>query len=657
MNCRSPITFLVTLLFMSLSTVHADEAKPFLHPLFTDNMVLQRGFADPVWGWTTPGTAVTVRVAGKGAKGITGADGKWTVKLPPLPAGGPYTLTVTGPQTVTLNNVLVGDVWLCSGQSNMSYQMASSLNGPAEVAAADQPQIHLFQVPQALGFAPLNLVSSQWQACTPQTAAGFTAVGYFFGRDLQQNLHVPIGLIHASWGGTPIEAWTSAEATRTLPTLQPALANFQKIALAEKGGTTFDQLMDAWYARHAPDPAPGQSWADPALDTSGWKTMNLPAWWVNTGIPIFANESIWFRRDFTLPNAWAGKDLIIHLGNVIDRDTTYVNGTKVGGQYYRGQPRDYKVPTALLKPGRNVIAIRELGFDGNAGMIDDSAHEHMEPAGDTTAVPISLAGPWLYHIEPAAPVFDPVPMPIDGDANQVTSIYNGMIAPLEPFGVKGAIWYQGEANTGNGKLYQTQLPAMIQDWRGHWGEGDFPFFIVQLANINQIPAQPVNSGWAEVREAQLLTVERVPNTGLAVAIDIGDANNIHPNNKQEVGGRLALAAEAVAYGQKIEYSGPIYQSMKSEGSTIRLRFRHLGGGLLAKGGDKLTGFAIAGADGKFVWADAKIDGATVVVSSPTVAVPTMTRYGWADNPGCNLYNQTGLPAVPFRADMSTIAGK
>ena len=216
---------------------------------------------------------------------------------------------------------------------------------------------------------------------------------------------------------------------------------------------------------------------------------------------------------------------------------------------------------------------------------------------------------------------------------------------------------QGEANTGNGKLYQTQLPAMIQDWRGHWGEGDFPFFIVQLANINQIPAQPVNSGWAEVREAQLLTVERVPNTGLAVAIDIGDANNIHPNNKQEVGGRLALAAEAVAYGQKIEYSGPIYQSMKSEGSTIRLRFRHLGGGLLAKGGDKLTGFAIAGADGKFVWADAKIDGATVVVSSPTVAVPTMTRYGWADNLGCNLYNQTGLPAVPFRADMSTIAGK
>ena len=644
------IALLLAFAVLSPTIVWAEEALPFVHPLFSNNMVLQRGISDPIWGWTTPGATVTVRVTGKGAKAIAGADGKWMVKLPPLPVGGPYTLTVSGPQTVTLGNILVGDVWLCSGQSNMQFPVNAAINGAQEAAAGEQPQIRLFTVPDTIGFEPLRLVNGHWDSCTPQTVGGFSAVAYFFGRSLQQKLHVPIGLIHSSWGGTPIEAWTSAEATQTMPEFHSALAAFQKTAQAEKAGTTFDQIVEAWNARHDAPPAPGKTWADPDIDASAWKTMGQPNWWVNTGIPIFADETLWFRRSFDLPAAWAGKDLMLHLGDLVDRDTTYVNGTKVGGLYRRGLQRDYRVPAALLKPGQNIIAIRALSFSGNGGLVDDASHFHIEPANDPTPKPLSLAGPWLYRIAPQVPAGDPSPVPIDGDAGQVTSLYNGMIAPLLPVALKGVIWYQGEANAGNGRFYQTQLPTLIKDWRVRFGVGDFPFLIVQLANLGPPPAQPGESGWAELREAQQLTTERVPNTGLAVAIDIGDPNNIHPANKQEVGRRLALAAEAIAYGRKVAYSGPIYQSMKIEGSAIRLRFKHGDGGLVIKGGDKLQGFAIAGADRHFVWADAKVDGISIVVSSPTVPAPTMVRYAWADDPVCNLYNQAGLPASPFRTD-------
>ena len=651
-------TTCLALLVTLASVAHADDVKPFLHPLFTDNVVLQRGVPDPVWGWTAPGTLVTVRVAGKGAKAVAGADGKWLVRLPPLPVGGPYLLTVSGPQTVTLSNVLVGDVWLCAGQSNMDFGIGNTPTGAAEIAAADHPLIRLFTEGAPISATPRDVLSGQWAVCTPQTVSvghwnGFSAVAYVFGRDLQAAVHVPIGLIQIAWGGTRLETWMSAGAVGTIPEMRPALSAFQEIALEEKSGMTFDQIMEPWYEKHDPGSAPGKTWADPALDTSAWKTMTLPNVWNKAGVPELAqfNGTVWFRRGFDLPPAWAGKDLALHFGRVGERDTTYVNGRKVGEANWLWDGRNYTVPSALLKPGRNEITVRDLGLGGSNGFADPPASLHVEPAGDSAAVPLSLAGPWQYRVGAPLPSDDPAPPFIEVDTNQPTVVFNGSILPLMPFGIKGALWYQGESSVGVGKLYQTQLTALVKDWRGHWGEGDFPFLIVQLPNTGNTPAFPGDndSGWADIREAQLLTSERVPNAGLAVALGSGNGD-LHPPIKQDTGHRLALAAEALVYGQKIEYSGPLYQSMTVQGGTIRLRFTHLGGGLTAKGGDKLTGFAIAGADGKFAWADARIDGQAVVVSSPAVPAPTAVRYAWADNPIANLYNGAGLPASPFRTD-------
>lgn len=712
-----------------LTAARADEAKPFLHPLFTDNMVLQRGVPDAVWGWTTPGNAVNVALNGRTKRVIAGADGKWVARIGPFKAGGPYTLTVKGPQSVTLRNILVGDVWLCSGQSNMEFGVGNLVNAKEEIAHAGHPNIRLFTVARAVSPSPLALPVGQWQVCGPKTITagqwnGFSAVAYFFGRELEKDLHVPIGLIHSSWGGTPAEAWTSGEALAPLPDFAPVVTAMQQ---ARQDPNGFGKTTDAWYAKHDPGSAvggvAGKTWADPDLSTTDWKAIAEPVSFQQSGIPELAgtNDVVWLRREFDLPAAWAGKDLTLHLGPVDDRDTTYVNGTPVGGLNDYAAPRDYKVPAALLKPGRNVLAVRVLdtgGANDTGGLTGKAEALRVEAVGDATpAVP--LAGPWLVKVGAPIPADDPAPVVPGSDQNAPTTLYNGMVSPLVPFGLKGAIWYQGESNAGRGKQYQTLLPALIGDWRKRFGAGDFPFLVVQLANYDPDlvhHTQPGESGWAEVREAQLLTAQHVPKVGIAVTDDIGEAGDIHPKNKQDVGHRLALAAEAIAYDKPVEYGGPLYQSMTVEGDKVRLKFTHVGGGLVAKkldlgaalvksaeaaksapapiqaaktaeavgaakaikaveaasvtvksiakteekpsakaaekapekAAEKLLGFAVAGADGAFVWADARIDGDTVVVSSPTVPQPTDVRYAWADSPVCNLYNKAGLPASPFR---------
>ena len=650
---RPLISLLATIAILSVSPVRADDSKPFLHPLFTDNMVLQRGIADPVWGWTTPGRTVSVSLGGKTARAVAGADGKWTAKIGPFKAGGPYTLTVKGPETVTLSNILIGDVWICSGQSNMQFGIGIGNNAPAEIAAANYPNIRLFTVPNSIASEPKELLSGQWQACTPQTVSsggwgGFSAVGYYFGRDLQQAVHVPIGLIHTSWGGTPAEAWTSVEALATMPDFQPAVAKMQAAARARKAGLTYDQLAQQWYAKHDPGSAEGLGWADPALDVSAWKTMSLPQLFQSAGDPEIAgiNGIVWFRRTFDLPAGDAGKDAVLHL-LADDNDTTWINGTRIGATEGYNVARAYKFAAGLLKPTGNVIAVRVLDTGGMGGIWGDPTGLNLDFPGGAA---LPLTGTWAYKLGAALPANDPYPQPGGANPDLPTVLFNGMVNPLIPFGVKGAIWYQGESNAGNAKQYQTLLPTLIQDWRSRFGVGDFPFMIVQLANFQALQTQPEESGWAELREAQLMTTQRLPKTGLAVAIDIGDAGDIHPKNKQEVGRRLALSAEAIAYGLPVEYSGPQFTGMKAEGSSLRLTFSHVGGGLVAKGGGALQGFAIAGVDHQFVWADAKIDGDTIVVSAPSVPQPTAVRYAWATNPICNLYNKAGLPASPFRTD-------
>ncbi len=646
-------------LILSASGARADDAKPFLHPLFSDNMVLQRGLADPVWGWTTPGQAVTVRLIGKDgkaktAKAVAGADGHWTAHLPVLQAGpgGPYTLTVTAPgHSEKRGNILVGDVWICSGQSNMEFGLGMTDNSAAEIAAANHPNIRLFLTGHDIAVTPQATPSSgAWAVCTPETVKqggwnGFSAVGYFFGRDLQQKINVPIGLIETNWGGTPAEAWTSTAALRAkVPAFRPALDAQQM--LATPGG--FEAIKAAWYARNDKGSALGaQSWAAPALDAPNWPTMTLPQAWEGAGIPALANFDgvVWYRKEVTLTAEQAKAPLTLHLGPIDDRDTTYVNGAVVGTTDDHLVDRVYTVPAAALRAGRNVLAIRALDTGGIGGVNGTPEQMFLEMGTDK----IPLAGDWAYKIGGALPAGDPVPT-LGGDQNQPTVLYNGMVAPLVSYGIKGAIWYQGESNANSAAQaaqYRTLLPAMITDWRGRWGAGTFPFLIVQLANFGGNPDQPGQSNWAELREAQSLTATTLPKTGLAVAVDVGNPKDIHPTNKQEVGRRLALVAETVAYGLPGESSGPVFTDMKIGPGAIRLDFSHATGGLVAKGGP-LTGFAIAGSDGKFVSADAKIDGNGVVVSSPSVPNPTDVRYGWADSPVCNLYNGFGLPASPFR---------
>ena len=639
-------------------------AKPFLHSLFTDNMVLQRGVSAPVWGWAEPGAKISVSVAGKSASAITGADGKWMAKLPPLPVGGPYTLTVSGPQTVTLQNVLVGDVWICSGQSNMQMGIANVNNAKAEIADAENyPQIRLFTVPNVTAYRPAETVNGKWEVCTSQTVAangwgGFTAVGYFFGRELHKKLHIPIGLIHTSWGGTIAEAWTSGEALKTMADFAPAVKQIEAIDVS-KNGEDFGKQMTEWYAKNDPGSADGANWEKSESDASAWKTMPLPTAWESAGLPDY-DGVVWFRKEIMLPDSFAGKTAMLHLGPIDDSDTTWVNGVKVGSESVYNTERDYKIPAGILKPGKNVVAVRVLDTGGAGGLYGKPEQMNLAADGETA---LSLAGDWQYNASLPLNKATPVPMQTSNNPNVVTVLYNGMIAPLIPFSIKGAIWYQGESNAGRADQYQILLPTLIKDWRSRFGVGAFPFYIVQLANFMAQDAEPKNDPWPLLREAQTLTAQHVSNSGIALAIDIGEAGDIHPKNKQEVGRRLALDALAQTYGVKVEYSGPVYKSMKIEGSVVRLTFDHIGGGLTAESlgpivinhglqpeKAELKGFAIAGEDGKFVWADAKIEGKTVVVSSPQVSKPTAVRYAWANNPVCNLYNKDGLPAVPFRTD-------
>ncbi len=645
--------FLVaTFAMLVLPSTQADDAKPFLHPLFTDNMVLQRSIAAPVWGWTAPGRTVTVKMGGKAAQAVAGAGGKWMAHIGPFPAGGPYTLTVSGPQTVTLHNVLAGDVWLCSGQSNMEFGIGNTINGAQEIANADHPNIRLFLVTKVAAdklrkTVPVNEAEGHWQVCTPKTVAmggwnGFSAAGYFFARNLQQSVQVPIGLIESSWGGTIAEAWTSARALNTMPDFQPAVADLQKAAQAAQHGGTYEKALAAWYAKHDPGSAQA-AWADPALDVSAWKTMPLPQFFQDAGDPELAgtNGVVWFRRTFALPAGDANKDAVLHL-TVDDAETTWVNGVQIGATAGFSTPRAYKVAAGLLRPTGNVVAVRVLDTGGKGGIWGDPAGLRLDVPGGT---PLSLTGPWVYKLGTGLLSSDPPPAAPGSNPNVVSVLYNGMIAPLVPFGIKGALWYQGESNAGRAQQYQTLLPTLIKDWRTRFGVGNFPFLLVQLAGF-----QP-GDVWPELREAQMMTAVHVPNVGIATAIDIGDQTDIHPKNKQEVGRRLALVAEAKVYGGKGEYSGPVYKSMQVEGRTIRLTFAHLGDGLMAKDGNPLTSFTIAGKDANFVAANARIEGATVVVSSPQVPTPVAVRYAWAGYPETSLYNKAGLPAFPFRTDI------
>jgi sialate O-acetylesterase len=632
-----------------------------------DHMVLQQGRPVPVWGWAEPGTEITVRFAGQAVTATAGADHGWRVTLAPLAASAePRELRIEANDAAeprVLKNVLVGEVWVCSGQSNMQWSVAGSNQAEAEIAAAELPGLRLFTVPNIAAPVPLADCAGAWQVCTPASVSGFSAVGFFFGRHLHRELAVPVGLINTAWGGTVAEAWTSGTALRAhLPEFAAELdklpAQEEAIAAAkarhDADMRAFNAALEELYTREEDPAAAAARYAVPELDDAAWKTMVVPNNWETS--PDFRNVDgiVWFRKTLDLPAAWAGQDLVLRPGPIDEVDVTFFNGEQVGarGNMRRHEtrfwnvPREYPVPGRLVKAGRNVVAIRAMDAVGQGGLWGGAPDTMVvERADGADATRVSLAGEWRCLAEFVLP-----PRPADAsNPNRPSVLFNAMIHPLIPFAVRGAIWYQGESNAGRAAQYRKLLPTLITDWRTRWDSGPFPFLIVQLANFMERATAPQESAWAELREAQAQTAATLPDVGLAVTIDIGEAKDIHPRNKQDVGLRLGLAAQAIAYGQTLPFSGPVYDGMTVADGKALVRFKHADGGLVAKGGP-LTGFAIAGADGTFVWAQAEIRGDTVAIWADGVAEPKAVRYAWANNPACNLVNGAGLPAVPFRTD-------
>ncbi len=648
-----PVIFSLILAVAGCSFFVKPASEIDLPAIFGSNMVLQQGIIIPFWGKAAPGGKVTVILDKQKKSIIVPKEGRWRINFPPMDAGGPFTVQVIGQDTITYENVKVGEVWVCSGQSNMEMPLAGwgeIDNFEEEIANANFPDIHLFTVKRAMSVRPLDDVdSAAWQVCSPQTIPLFSATAYFFGRYLNRTLGIPIGLIHSSWGGTMAEAWTSAGSLRELEDFAAVVDSMQT------GADTLEQLVKEYEQKLArwqkmldekTKAARGSSpaWESPDLDTKDWKYMNLPVLWEKAGLPGY-DGIVWFRKEITVPDDMRGKDLLLHLGPIDDCDVTWFNGSKIGQIDQYNEPRNYKIPAALVKPGKNMLAVQILDTGGGGGIWGDPAEMFLEAAGSK---PVSLGGIWKYKPALELQALPQRPQSPES-ANRPTVLYNAMIHPLVPYGIRGAIWYQGESNAGRAYQYRSLFKTLIRDWRTNWALGDFPFIFTQLANYMQANPQPGESDWAELREAQLMALS-LPNTGMAVTIDIGNADDIHPKNKQDVGKRLALNALNKVYGkQDIVPCGPVYKSMAIEDNKIRLSFDYTDGGLVAKG-DRLQGFAVAGEDKKFVWADAVIDGETVVVSSPNVASPVAVRYAWAANPICTLYNKADLPATPFRTD-------
>ncbi len=646
---------------LSLSIFYACSSGPKpaadikLPAIFGNNMVMQQKTKVPVWGEAASGGKVTIEIAGIKAEAVADEKGNWRTSINSPAAGGPYELKISGEKTIAFKNIMFGEVWLASGQSNMEMPLAGwgkIKNYEQEIAAANYPEIRLFQAKHVMSNTPLKDIEADgWKECSPETVADFSATAYFFGRELYKQLHVPIGLIHSSWGGTVVEAWTSGKTLADFPEFTKAVKLLQNpSAEHEDKFKKHKEIIKPWQEtmkkRMLKSPSIKQGWQKADYDDNAWKTMNVPGTWESQGLKF--DGTVWFRKELELPESWRGKPVGLSLGAINDFDITWVNGKEIGSEALVYIPRNYTIPADLTKNGRLTIAVQILDI-GNSGGIYGSKKQIFinNMSGDT----ISLAGKWRYKTDPLHPKIDEMPLlptVLEGP-NRPTVLFNAMINPIVTYAIKGAIWYQGESNAGRAYQYRKLFPAMIRDWRSYWKQGDFYFLFVQLANFMEHKNKPVDDAWAELREAQLMALKE-PNTGMAVTIDIGNAKDIHPKNKQEVGRRLALNALKLAYGKDIENSGPIYKSMKVEGNKIRISFDHVDGGLLIKGGKTLKGFAIAGKNKKFKWAKAKIVGNDVLVWNSSISKPVAVRYAWQANPVCNLYNKAGLPASPFRTD-------
>ncbi len=640
---RKGLIFVFSLLLSA--TVYCQVKLP---RLISDGMILQRETKVKIWGWAAKGEEITIRFIDSTYHTRADSTGAWHIVLPELKAGGPYEMKIQASNMITISDMLVGDVWVCSGQSNMELSMRRvSWIYPEEIANSANNDIRYFHVPREYYFkGPLNdLKSGSWRAADPESVLDFAAIAYFFAKELYDKYRIPIGLINAALGGSPAEAWMSEEALKAFPEHYEVLQDFKDDQLIKKIRSSDRERIQAWYESLGQKDEgyqdPQKYWYSPAINTSDWAWMNIPGYWADTETGHI-NGVVWFRKEFLIPSSLAGEQAKLILGRIIDADSVFINGEFVGTTSYQYPPRRYDIPPGLLKEGENTLVVRIISNVGRGGFATDKPYEIVFEK-DT----VDLKGEWQYRV-------GTVMEPLRGETFirwNPGGLYNAMIAPLLKYSVKGVIWYQGESNADRPDEYSRLLPALISSWREKWNDNSLPFIYVQLPNFMKPADQPTESNWALMREVQLKTLS-LPETGMAVTIDVGEWNDIHPLNKKDVGYRLALAAQKTAYGETgIVYSGPLYQDMCIDGQKVILSFTNTGSGLIAKGGGELQEFAIAGADRKFVWARARIENDKVIVWSPEVADPVAVRYAWADNPvGANLYNIEGLPASPFRTD-------
>jgi sialate O-acetylesterase len=669
-------TFVLSALFsLPMALSHADVKLP---AIISDHMVLEKTAKVPVWGKADPGEEVTITLDGQTVKATAGADGKWKAILDLSKSGqGPFEMTVQGKNSIKISDVVVGEVWVASGQSNMEWTLTNTDDAQNEIAKSANPLLRQFAVKKATSAVPLDECEGRWVSASPETAGGFTAVGYYFGKALQNELKVPVGLIHTSWGGTPSEAWTSSPSLDIVPDLKAGKEKVYKLIQEQPEALkNWVTVFGEWLKTNNREDKPATDvakYAAPDASTEGWQKVSLPG--NVTAGKVSGNGVIWLRTE--IERAEPSKDnLGFELGAIEGFDSIYWNGELLTALDYRNFPGTgyvrrwgkYSVPADKVKTGKNTLAIRIYAPAGPAKF----------PAAPKAAGK-PITGEWLATEEVSFPALTSeqtaslpkAPQVLPTPQNVACQLFNGMVNPVIPYAISGAIWYQGESNAGRSHQYRSAFPLMIADWRKAWDQGDFPFYFCQLANYQDKKAAPGESGWAELREAQCMTLE-LPNTGQAILIDIGESGDIHPRNKKDVGLRLSLIALAKDYGKKTPYSGPMYDEVKFEGGKARVSFKQTDGGLVAKAvpetysvvskenktaptvrnspKSELEGFAICGEDRKWVWADAKIDGNDVVVWSEQVSNPIAVRYAWSENPTVNLYNGAGLPACPFRTD-------
>ncbi len=631
---------LLIILFFSLTT-YSNVRLPLL---ISDNMVLQREKPITIWGWANAGEKVTVLFNKQTKSTKTDKSGKWIITLAPEQAGGPYVMTIKGKNTIVVSNILVGEVWVCSGQSNMEWPVRLTNNAETEIKDSNFPQIRHFTVQKAVSATPEEEVKGgNWKAATPDNVGDFTAVGFYFARELYNELKVPIGLVHTSWGGTHSETWTSKKAFEQSEEFKDMIARMPQLDFDELAKKKTEEITKKLKEKNLNLPTGNEAaaWKESTFDDGNWPVIKVPQLWENTLGDL--DGIIWLRKTILLEDADVGQSAVLKLSTIDDNDETFINGVKVGATNSYNMQRSYSVPASVLKKGKNVIAVKVIDTGGGGGIYGEEKEVRLTVnAGKEYA----LAGDWKVGVESIASSV------AVGPNSYPTLLFNAMINPILNYGIRGALWYQGESNAGRAYQYRKAFPLMIQDWRTHFKQGDFPFYFVQLASFNAAMGNStLGSTWAELREAQTMTLS-LPNTGMAVTTDIGEATDIHPRNKQDVGHRLAVIALNQLYNKKQVCSGPVYQSMNVEGNKIRVRFTSTGSGLMAK--DKygyLKGFEVAGTDQKFYYAKAWIEGNDIVVSSDAVNSPVAVRFAWADNPDdANLFNKEGLPAVPFRTD-------